>query len=149
MVDAVNTLIMQRFRDKDGEGMCTPVSRYIAMIAYDNVGGELIKAVKAVAKNTGNPLLLGWAFELEQLEVIKTVLFSPDDTQVFVSSGNVLTFRQSCDIDFDSIKVDGDLRGLEGNTSLSGARNGIRFASTLQSTMMARSPPCSSTLATS
>lgn len=65
-VDAVNTL-MQRFRGRDDVARCAPVSRYIAMVAYDHVGGELVEAVKAVASNTDNPSLQGWAFELEQL----------------------------------------------------------------------------------
>ena len=69
-VDAVNTL-MQRFRGRDDVARCAPVSRYIAMVAYDHVGGELLEAVKAVASNTDNPSLQGLAFELEQLEIIK------------------------------------------------------------------------------
>ena len=36
-MDAVNTL-MQRFLGRDGVARCTPVSRYIAMIAYDHIG---------------------------------------------------------------------------------------------------------------
>ena len=66
--DAVNSL-MQQF-----SGKAVAVSRYILFEAYDHVEGRLVQAVQAVADATGNPSLKGWAFELKQLEIIKSVL---------------------------------------------------------------------------
>jgi energy-coupling factor transporter ATP-binding protein EcfA2 len=71
--DAVNSL-MQRFTDSQEIGKCTAVSRYILMQAYERCGTDMVEAVTMAAIATGNPVLKGWAFELEQLEVIKKVL---------------------------------------------------------------------------
>eukprot|EP00980_Cylindrotheca_fusiformis_P025762 scaffold14568_cov67-Cylindrotheca_fusiformis.AAC.1 len=65
---AVNTL-MQQFK-----GYSTAVSRYVLFEAYDRVEGKLVKAVQISAEKSQNPALKGWAFELRQLQTIKTVL---------------------------------------------------------------------------
>eukprot|EP00980_Cylindrotheca_fusiformis_P007995 scaffold1705_cov63-Cylindrotheca_fusiformis.AAC.1 len=65
---AVNTL-MQQFK-----GYATAVSRYVLFEAYDRVEGKLVKAVQLAAEKSQNPALKGWAFELRQLQTIKTVL---------------------------------------------------------------------------
>ena len=50
------------------------VSRYVLFEAYEKMEGRLVSAVKAAAQHSDNPALKGWAFELEQLHLIKTVL---------------------------------------------------------------------------
>jgi hypothetical protein len=70
---AVNTL-MQQFPDAAGFPKCVAVSRYVLLYASERCTGRLVDAVYAIANLTGNPSLKGWAFELNQLELIKTVL---------------------------------------------------------------------------
>jgi len=65
---SVNSL-MQQFN-----GFTTAVSRYVLFEAFDRVEDRLVGAVQAAAINSGNPALKGWAFELQQLHTIKTVL---------------------------------------------------------------------------
>lgn len=64
---AVDSL-MQRFK-----GTATAVSRYVLMSAFDHVESELVSSVQVAAENAENPILKAWAFELEQLHIIKTV----------------------------------------------------------------------------
>eukprot|EP00529_Nitzschia_sp_RCC80_P025106 CAMPEP_0113442144 /NCGR_PEP_ID=MMETSP0014_2-20120614/1458_1 /TAXON_ID=2857 /ORGANISM="Nitzschia sp." /LENGTH=540 /DNA_ID=CAMNT_0000333033 /DNA_START=10 /DNA_END=1629 /DNA_ORIENTATION=+ /assembly_acc=CAM_ASM_000159 len=107
--DAVNTL-MQRFTTPDGAlEICTALSRYVAMTAYENKGKEFVEAVKSAAKSTGNPTLKGWAFELEQIQVIKGVLQSPmDNTLVHIEGSNGLKFRPTKALDYDGTTLNGD-----------------------------------------
>ena len=65
---AVNSL-MQQFN-----GVTTAVSKYVLFKAYSKVEGRLVEALRAAAEKFENPLLRGWAFELQQLHTIKTVL---------------------------------------------------------------------------
>eukprot|EP00980_Cylindrotheca_fusiformis_P004553 scaffold970_cov65-Cylindrotheca_fusiformis.AAC.2 len=66
---AVNSL-MQQFR-----GYTSAVSLHVLFEAYDRMeGNKLVKAVQVAAEKSDNPVLKGWAFELQQLHTIKTVL---------------------------------------------------------------------------
>ncbi len=67
--NAVNRL-MQRFMVKGGLFCCTPFSEYVLFRTYQVCGSKLTKAVEAAAAKTKNPLLLGWAFELAELDKI-------------------------------------------------------------------------------
>ncbi len=71
--ESVNPL-MQRFSVKQGRPMCTPVSKYVLQLAYEKCRSQLTDAVDAVAKATDNPMFRGWAFELRQLDVIRSEL---------------------------------------------------------------------------
>lgn len=93
---AVNTL-MQQF------GMrCTPLSRYVLFYAYDHCKEELVKSVRAAANAVDNPALKGWAFELEQIELIRLSLESPEAFPSFVTNGRGFSFRPLKKIDFGS-----------------------------------------------
>ena len=116
--DAVNTL-MQRFRDRDGVAKCAPVSRYIAMIAYEKCGEKVVNAVSTAATRTGNPSLKGWAFELQQLEIIKKGFHpTPPSTHIFSDSG--LAFLPTRQVHFDGTNLEGNIDGtnLEGNVDV-------------------------------
>jgi hypothetical protein len=97
--DAVNSL-MQRFTDSQQIGKCTAVSRYILMQAYERCGTDMVDAVTMAANATDNPVLKGWAFELEQLEVIKKVLKTELETTSVVSD-NSFAFRPSHEAHYD------------------------------------------------
>jgi hypothetical protein len=97
--DAVNSL-MQRFTGSNRIGKCTAVSRYILMQAYEQCGSDMIKAVTIAAEQTSNPALKGWAFELQQLEVIKKVLNTELETTSVVSD-KIFTFRPSYEAHYD------------------------------------------------
>jgi hypothetical protein len=99
---AVNTL-MQQF-----EGMSSPVSKYILFRAYEKCQTELVKAVKAAAANdysNNNPALKGWAFELEQINLIRLSLESSPEHPIYVTNKKGLTFRPDSAIDFDQVKL--------------------------------------------
>ena len=93
---AVNTL-MQQFSKR-----CTPLSRYVLFCAYDHCKEELVKSVRAAANAVDNPALKGWAFELEQIELIRSSLESPEALPSFVTNGLGFSFRPLKKIDFDS-----------------------------------------------
>ena len=87
---AVNTL-MQQFK-----GRTTAVSRYVLFEAFDMVDERLAKAVQAAADQSKNPALKGWAFELKQLNIIKSALKSnslPDCLEKIVKSNEGLCFQ--------------------------------------------------------
>jgi hypothetical protein len=101
---SVNTL-MQRF-----QGKCSPVSKYILWVAYDKCKGQLVEAVRATADATNNPALKGWAFELEQLEVIRSCLISQQGLAVAVKSGEGLLFQPKFQASFDGKTSEGLLQ---------------------------------------
>jgi len=94
---SVNTL-MQQF-DK----MCTPVSKYVLFYAYDKCKTELVKSVRAAAEAVNNPSLKGWAFELEQMDLIRLSLESvqADMNPLFITNEVGLSFCPCAAIDFD------------------------------------------------
>ena len=51
-------------------GKIFPVSRYIMYVAYTHCKEELVHKMKAVAYESDNPVMKGWAFELEQLHIV-------------------------------------------------------------------------------
>ena len=64
---------------------------------------------KSAAKSTENPTLKGWAFELEQIQVIKGVLQSPmDNALVHIEGSNGLKFRPTKALEYDGTTLNGD-----------------------------------------
>ena len=47
-----------------------PVSKYFLYKAYRACRGELVSSLKTAAQATDNPAMKGWAFELEQVEIV-------------------------------------------------------------------------------
>jgi len=73
--DSTVNSMMQVLRPTDPAQRCVfPVSKYILYKAYEECGKELVCAVKAAAIKTNNPSLRGWAFELEQIELIRSAV---------------------------------------------------------------------------
>ena len=97
--NVVNSL-MQQF-----SGNAIAVSKFILFEAYNRVEARLIAAVETVANTTGNPSLQGWAFELKQLEIIKSVLKGneADIGRKVVESKEGLVFQpiSSCEAHYD------------------------------------------------
>ncbi len=69
---AVNSL-MQRFTHKSIT-FFVPVSEFILRCAYPHCRGKLAASVEAAGDRTNNPTLLGWAFELAELNKIELAL---------------------------------------------------------------------------
>ena len=66
--------------------------------------------MNTVASNTDNPSLKGWAFELQQLEIINKVLRTRSDTMISVSGSRTdgldgLAFRPSRETQYDGIAL--------------------------------------------
>jgi hypothetical protein len=103
---AVNTL-MQQFG-----GKASPVSKFILFRAYEKCKTELVDAVKAAAENSNNPALKGWAFELEQIDLIRLSLESSPERPEYITNKKGLTFRPHSAIDFDEKKLlsNGDVK---------------------------------------
>ena len=70
---SVNTL-MQQF-----DLIASPVSKYVLFQAYRKCKTKLVSAVRAAAQESRNPALTGWAFELEQIDLIRLRLESPQE----------------------------------------------------------------------
>jgi hypothetical protein len=62
-----------QFSDSSGAPKYISVSRFILLHASKQCTNILDKALSTMAQLTGNPLLKGWAFELNQLEFISGV----------------------------------------------------------------------------
>jgi hypothetical protein len=92
---AVNTL-MQQFNLR-----CSPVSKYVLIHAYNYCREQLVMSVRAAAVSSGNPTLKGWAFELEQIHLIRTSLNSRDPDIKYVTNGNGWSFRPTSEVEFD------------------------------------------------
>ena len=108
----VNTL-MQQF-----QGMCSPLSKYVLWSAYDNCRGNLVNSMKAVAHATNNPALKGWAFELEQIELIRLSLESQESRAMTVRGGDGLAFQPKFEANFsgDTIQLGLDQVGIQDAT---------------------------------
>lgn len=91
----VNTL-MQQFN-----GICSPVSKYVLVYAYEKCKSALVKSVRAAANKTGNPVLKGWAFELEQIDLICSSYESTDNNPESVTNGNGFTICPTSSVEFD------------------------------------------------
>ena len=96
---AVNTL-MQQFNKT-----CTPVSDYVLWRAYEKCQTKLVKSVRAAANSTQNPALAGWAFELEQIEVLRLSYESTAALPVFATNHNGLSFRPTSQAEFNETDV--------------------------------------------
>jgi uncharacterized protein YdcH (DUF465 family) len=72
---AVNSL-MQRFERHDDKDLqyCAPISKYVLYHAFHECSEELSKWVEMAAGYTNNPVLAGWAFELNQLSLLNVSL---------------------------------------------------------------------------
>lgn len=75
---AVNTLMQVLPTEKDSGNNYFPVSKYILHKAHEMCGEALVNSVKAGAANSRNPVLRGWASELEQIELINTAMKARD-----------------------------------------------------------------------
>lgn len=92
---AVNTL-MQQF-----ELTSSPVSKYILFRAYERCKTKLVKAVKAAARNSSNPALKGWAFELEQIDLIRLSVESPQASPEYITNSHGFSFSPGSSIEYD------------------------------------------------
>lgn len=92
---AVNTL-MQQFGLQ-----CSPLSKYVLIHAYNVCREQLVMSVRGAAVSSGNPTLMGWAFELEQIHLIRTSLNSKDPDIKYVTNGNGWSFRPTLEVEFD------------------------------------------------
>jgi Ni2+-binding GTPase involved in maturation of urease and hydrogenase len=89
---AVNTL-MQQFKMA-----CAPLSKYVLFRAYEKMSQRLTDAVKSVGEKTKNPSIRGWAFELEQLGIIKNAVQA--NTKMAVHSGAGLIIRPISEVEY-------------------------------------------------
>ena len=88
---------MQQFRK-----VCSPVSKYVLFHAYDRCKSELVKSMRAAAYSTSNPTLKRWAFDLEQIHLIRASLHSDNLLTVkYVTNGKGWSFRPASEVEFD------------------------------------------------
>ena len=65
-----------------------PVSEYILRIAHKKCKSKLTSSLRAAADSSDNPALKGWAFELEQLDIIERM--AKEDPNILKSEDNDL-----------------------------------------------------------
>jgi hypothetical protein len=102
--------LMQQFSIEGGTTMCTAVSKYVLLLAYKECRAKLTKAVRAVAEATSNPTLKGWAFELSQLDIIRSALEANGTTASRAVKNNKLTFSPMAEVNFDGSTLDGNVK---------------------------------------
>jgi hypothetical protein len=73
MTDEALNSLMQQF-SVNGESVCTPVSKYVMVCAYDHCRSKLTDAVKAAASATNNASLRVWGYEMGQNDIIDSAL---------------------------------------------------------------------------
>ena len=96
---SVNTAI-QRI-----EGKYIPVSEYFLHFAHSQIKSQLTTAVRAAANVSSNPSLQGWAFKLEQLDIIDGM--AKGNTDFLTNKGFDLVLQISSEktIEFDGGKI--------------------------------------------
>ena len=121
---AVNTL-MQQSPDAAGFPQCVAVSRYVLLHASERCSGRLVDAVYAMANLAGNPSLQGWAFELSQLELIKTVfktIRASDATaaaeDVYIGTKDGLAFAPRDETTYDGDMFPSNWKFLDDETTI-------------------------------
>ena len=100
---AVNSL-MQQFK-ANGRRMAAPVSKFVLMRAYEKCESVMIAAIRGIADSTRNPSLQGWAFELEELEKVKTVLKSPQEHPRHLKTREQLVLYPGSEATFDGFTL--------------------------------------------
>lgn len=101
---AVNTLMQVIPSPTDPTGQAFPVSKYVLNQAYKECGDELVKNVKAAAEMTNNPALKGWAFELDQIDVVEKAM---EPGRIVANSGGEKATVPSATLSFDGISLSG------------------------------------------
>eukprot|EP00543_Licmophora_paradoxa_P005022 CAMPEP_0202444158 /NCGR_PEP_ID=MMETSP1360-20130828/3297_1 /ASSEMBLY_ACC=CAM_ASM_000848 /TAXON_ID=515479 /ORGANISM="Licmophora paradoxa, Strain CCMP2313" /LENGTH=616 /DNA_ID=CAMNT_0049060079 /DNA_START=720 /DNA_END=2571 /DNA_ORIENTATION=+ len=87
-----------------------PVSEYFLHLAHQRCKAELTKSVRAAADESNNPALKGWAFELEQLDVIEHMIET--DAKVLVSEDDAFRLPvPSESITYDGIRFKSNPQG--------------------------------------
>jgi hypothetical protein len=104
---AVNTL-MQQFDAK-----ATPLSKYILFRAYEKCETDLVKSMKSVASQSSNPVLKGWVFELEQIDLIRLSLESPPEKKDYITNNTGLSFIPHSKSGFDEKQFEEGVSILE------------------------------------
>ncbi len=75
MTDAVHSLMQQfSLNARIHTSFCTPVSKVVLNKAYTKCGDELTAAIERVARMTKNGCFFGWASELKQKDILRSVL---------------------------------------------------------------------------
>jgi hypothetical protein len=87
---------MQQF-----ERVCTPLSKYVLFCAYEKCKSALVKSVRAAANSSRNPALQGWAFELEQIDLIRLSYESHKENPVYATNGLGLSFCPTSQAEFN------------------------------------------------
>lgn len=100
---ATNSL-MQQFKSS-GRRMAAPVSRFVLMRAYEKCESTMIAAIRGIADSTGNASLQGWAFELEELEKVKTVLKSQQEYPRHLETSEQLVLYPKSEATYDGSKL--------------------------------------------
>lgn len=84
-------------------GQYLPISEYFLHVAHKRCKNKLTASVRAAADRSNTPALKGWAFELEQLDVIEKAIHTPsriieseDGTfSLPLTSGDMVTYDGS------------------------------------------------------
>lgn len=70
------------------DGEYVPVSKYFLHVAHQECKAKLTRSVRTAAEASNNPALKGWAFELEQLDIVEHEMAA--DTGALVSEDETL-----------------------------------------------------------
>lgn len=89
------------------DGKVFPVSKYFLYKAYRACRDEIASSLKTAADAANNPAMKGWAFELEQLEIVAAEMESSNSVTDSVTSPTLVVPISNTWAEYDGIQVQG------------------------------------------
>jgi hypothetical protein len=83
-----------------------PVSKYFMFLGYQKRKSQLVMALKAAARAADNPAMKGWAFELEQIDIVTTK--AEISHSVSNDDGSLVLPVQNAFVEYDGALLTGD-----------------------------------------
>jgi hypothetical protein len=92
------------------KGKIIPVSEYVLLVAHKKCKATLTRSVRAAADAGGNPALKGWAFELEQLDAIESLINNDSKSIMSEDRAMILPIGSNKTTTYDGVSI-GDTSG--------------------------------------
>ena len=87
------------------DGRYVPVSEYILRMAHTKCKAQLTASVRAAAVASNNPALRGWAFELEQLDVIEDIMKAAEPRMLVSQDKAIMIPIDSAETTYDGTTI--------------------------------------------
>ena len=92
-------------------GKVFPVSKYFLYEAHRACREELVSSLKVAAEASNNPAMKGWAFELEQLEIVAAEMESRNSVTNSVTPPTLVVPISNTWVEYDGNQIKGEPSG--------------------------------------